>query len=152
MAGAALASSLGVCFTDECCGARWAPACVIACSSRVQAEGFWSIYSHITRPNDLPQATDVHVFRCATTAARGGGVTVPRFSAGVLPVWEDPANARGGRATVRAQADTSVVVRRVGLTRGCVCGGGGQVRVKKGLASHMWEALVRPPLQRTLSG
>ena len=47
-------------------------------------EDFWNIYSHLTRPNDLPAEVDCCLFRD-----------------GVLPFSEDPANSGGGKWTVR---------------------------------------------------
>jgi len=47
-------------------------------------EGFWTVYNHIRRPNDIPSTTELHLFR-----------------AGVKPIWEDRANQHGGKLTVR---------------------------------------------------
>ncbi len=63
-----------------------------------QIEGFWSVYNHLVRPNDLSNANDYHLFR-----------------AGIKPMWEDPANKRGGKFTVR---------------------------LRKGFASRYWEDLL----------
>jgi translation initiation factor 4E len=43
-------------------------------------EDFWAVYSHLRRPNDLPNVSDYHMFR-----------------KGVRPVWEDEANVKGGK-------------------------------------------------------
>ena len=61
-------------------------------------EEFWQIYGHINRPNEVPQSTDFHLFR-----------------EGIRPVWEDPANKRGGKLAVK---------------------------VKKGLGARYWESLI----------
>jgi hypothetical protein len=47
-------------------------------------EEFWETYDFLKRPNDLPTTTDYHFFR-----------------AGIKPVWEDIANAKGGKWIVR---------------------------------------------------
>lgn len=60
--------------------------------------GFWRLYSHILRPNDVKESVDLFLFKH-----------------GIKPMWEDPANAKGGRWVVR---------------------------LKKGLASHYWESLI----------
>lgn len=61
-------------------------------------EEFWAIYSHLRRPRDLPVNTDCHLFRTGTK-----------------PIWEDPANARGGKW---------------------------MIRLRKGLSSRLWEHLA----------
>lgn len=43
-------------------------------------EQWWSLYSHIIRLNDLPVHTDLHLFKM-----------------GIQPMWEDQANAKGGK-------------------------------------------------------
>lgn len=48
------------------------------------SDEFWTIYSHLRRPNVLPVNSDIHLFR-----------------SGVKPVWEDPTNAAGGKWIVR---------------------------------------------------
>lgn len=48
------------------------------------SDEFWTIYSHLRRPNVLPVNSDVHLFRD-----------------GVKPVWEDPVNALGGKWIIR---------------------------------------------------
>ncbi len=48
------------------------------------AEEFWGVYNHLVRPHKLAASTDYFLFR-----------------AGVKPMWEDEANKRGGRWTVR---------------------------------------------------
>ncbi|KAI8391098.1 translation initiation factor eIF 4e-like domain-containing protein [Radiomyces spectabilis] len=47
-------------------------------------EDFWAVYSHLTRPHDLPNISDYHLFKH-----------------GVRPVWEDNANINGGKWIVR---------------------------------------------------
>mmetsp|Transcript_11755 Transcript_11755/g.13531 ORF Transcript_11755/g.13531 Transcript_11755/m.13531 type:complete len:280 (+) Transcript_11755:173-1012(+) len=62
-------------------------------------EGFWKLYNHVLRPNDVSAtSTDFHLFR-----------------AGIKPIWEDPANKKGGKWIVR---------------------------LVKGLASRYWEAVI----------
>ena len=61
-------------------------------------EGFWSVYSHMCRPNSLEGSVDVMLMR-----------------EGVQPLWEDAANAKGGKWAVK---------------------------LRKGLATHLWEDLV----------
>lgn len=48
------------------------------------SDEFWTIYSHLRRPNVLPVNSDIHLFR-----------------EGVKPVWEDPVNASGGKWIIR---------------------------------------------------
>jgi len=62
-------------------------------------EAFWEMYSHMLRPDTL-----------------GGGVDVMLFREGVQPMWEDAANAKGGKFTIKC---------------------------RKGTASVLWEELVR---------
>ncbi|KAL4804902.1 translation initiation factor eIF 4e-like domain-containing protein [Aspergillus unguis] len=47
-------------------------------------ESFWSIYSHLKRPSQLPTVSDYHIFK-----------------KGIRPVWEDEANKKGGKWIVR---------------------------------------------------
>jgi len=47
-------------------------------------ESFWTIYSHLKRPSQLPTVSDYHVFKD-----------------GIRPVWEDEANKKGGKWIVR---------------------------------------------------
>ena len=47
-------------------------------------ENFWTIYSHLKRPSQLPSVSDYHIFK-----------------EGIRPVWEDEANKRGGKWIVR---------------------------------------------------
>ncbi|GMF12330.1 unnamed protein product [Phytophthora lilii] len=63
-----------------------------------QVQDFWKIYNHLVRPNDLPNTMDYHLFKT-----------------GIKPMWEDPANRRGGKW---------------------------MVRLRKGIASRYWEDLV----------
>ncbi|KAJ1937418.1 hypothetical protein FBU59_004754 [Linderina macrospora] len=71
---------------------------MIRLASFATVEGFWSVYSHLRRPNQVPTITDYHLFRDA-----------------VRPVWEDPANMNGGKW---------------------------MIRLKKGLATRLWERLA----------
>lgn len=43
-------------------------------------EQWWSMYSHLVRLHDLPPHTDLHLFKH-----------------GIQPMWEDDANAKGGK-------------------------------------------------------
>lgn len=61
-------------------------------------EDFWAIYSHLKRANQLDAGSDIHLFRNA-----------------IRPVWEDEANANGGKWILR---------------------------FRKGLAARLWEELV----------
>ncbi|KAF9436743.1 Eukaryotic translation initiation factor 4E type 2 [Entomortierella beljakovae] len=47
-------------------------------------EDFWSVYSHLKRPHELPSVSDYHLFK-----------------QGVRPVWEDSTNINGGKWIVR---------------------------------------------------
>ncbi|CAM9462053.1 unnamed protein product [Ectocarpus sp. 6 AP-2014] len=47
-------------------------------------EHFWRIYNHILRADQVPNATDVHLFRD-----------------GIKPTWEDASNSRGGQLLIR---------------------------------------------------
>lgn len=62
------------------------------------AEEFWSVYGHLQRPSRLPINSDYQLFR-----------------KGIKPVWEDSANATGGKWIVR---------------------------LRKGLADRLWEHLL----------
>lgn len=61
-------------------------------------EEFWHIYSHLARPNELPPSIDYHFFR-----------------EGIVPLWEDAANQKGGKWVVR---------------------------MKKGLGNRCWEDIL----------
>eukprot|EP00164_Ancoracysta_twista_P004192 GFYU01005641.1.p1 GENE.GFYU01005641.1~~GFYU01005641.1.p1 ORF type:complete len:206 (-),score=31.52 GFYU01005641.1:201-818(-) len=61
-------------------------------------EAFWRYYNHLVRPSDLPNTSDYLLFK-----------------EGIKPMWEDEANAKGGKWIVR---------------------------LKKGLASQYWEDLL----------
>ncbi|MFH4979167.1 hypothetical protein AB6A40_005876 [Gnathostoma spinigerum] len=61
-------------------------------------EQFWSTYTHIMRPYDVKDKVDYHMFK-----------------EGIKPVWEDPANCKGGKWILR---------------------------LKKGLSSRIWENLL----------
>lgn len=43
-------------------------------------EQWWALYSHIVRLQDIPPHRDVHLFK-----------------KGIKPMWEDPANKKGGK-------------------------------------------------------
>ena len=62
------------------------------------AESFWQCYSHIHRADVLPLSLTLHLFRHP-----------------IKPVWEDEANARGGKCSIR---------------------------LRKGVASRVWEELL----------
>ena len=47
-------------------------------------ESFWTIYSHLKRPSQIPTVSDYHFFKD-----------------GIRPVWEDEANKKGGKWIVR---------------------------------------------------
>lgn len=43
-------------------------------------EQWWALYSHIVRLQDIPPHRDIHLFK-----------------KGIKPMWEDPANKKGGK-------------------------------------------------------
>ncbi|XP_046395961.1 eukaryotic translation initiation factor 4E type 2 [Ischnura elegans] len=47
-------------------------------------EQFWTLYSHLVRPSELPSFSDFHLFKV-----------------GIKPIWEDEANHKGGKWIVR---------------------------------------------------
>ena len=47
-------------------------------------EGFWSLYSHLVRVNELGSYSDFHLFK-----------------SGIKPMWEHEANVQGGKWIVR---------------------------------------------------
>ncbi|GJQ84459.1 4EHP [Trypoxylus dichotomus] len=47
-------------------------------------EQWWGIYCHMVRLSDLPPYTDLHLFK-----------------KGIQPMWEDPANSKGGKWVIR---------------------------------------------------
>lgn len=47
-------------------------------------EQFWSLYSHLVKPGELPNHSDFHLFKM-----------------GIKPMWEDEANKFGGKWIVR---------------------------------------------------
>ncbi len=47
-------------------------------------ESFWTIYSRLKRPSQIPTVSDYHIFKD-----------------GIRPVWEDDANKKGGKWIVR---------------------------------------------------
>jgi len=61
-------------------------------------EQFWKLYSHMSRVSDMTGHSDIHVFK-----------------AGIKPLWEDKANALGGKWIVR---------------------------LRKGLVARCWENLI----------
>ncbi len=74
----------------------------------MQSDEFWTIYSHLRRPNVLPVNSDIHLFHD-----------------GIKPVWEDSANASGGKWIIR---------------------------LKKGLVNRLWEHLVLAVITGALKG
>uniref|UniRef100_A0A8R1DT37 eIF-4F 25 kDa subunit n=1 Tax=Caenorhabditis japonica TaxID=281687 RepID=A0A8R1DT37_CAEJA len=61
-------------------------------------EQFWKIMIHFKRPTDMCDKADIHFFKT-----------------GIKPVWEDPANCKGGKWIIR---------------------------LKKGLSTRIWENLL----------
>jgi translation initiation factor 4E len=59
-------------------------------ASFATVEHFWSCYNHVLRPAHLSPLTDIFLFRH-----------------GVQPMWEDEANALGGRLSVRVRKHVS---------------------------------------------
>ena len=57
---------------------------IIKVASVGTIEGFWTIYSHLKRPSQLPTVSDYHIFKD-----------------GIRPVWEDDANKKGGKWIIR---------------------------------------------------
>ena len=53
-------------------------------------EEFWTVYSHLRRPNLLPHVSDYHFFK-----------------QGIRPVWEDKENRNGGKWIVRLKKGVS---------------------------------------------
>lgn len=53
-------------------------------------EEFWAYYSHLQRPVHLPNSINFHLFR-----------------EGITPIWEDPANAQGGKWMLRLRKGMS---------------------------------------------
>lgn len=51
---------------------------MVGCVASV--EQWWGLYCHLTRPNELPPLSDLHLFKL-----------------GIKPMWEDPANINGGK-------------------------------------------------------
>ncbi|KAI8884737.1 eukaryotic translation initiation factor 4E [Backusella circina FSU 941] len=47
-------------------------------------EEFWGVFSHLNRPHNLPNISDIHLFKL-----------------GIRPVWEDETNINGGKWIVR---------------------------------------------------
>lgn len=57
---------------------------IIKVASIGTVEGFWTIYTHLKRPLQLPTVSDYHIFKD-----------------GIRPVWEDDANKKGGKWIIR---------------------------------------------------
>lgn len=57
---------------------------IVKVASIGTVEGFWTIYTHLKPPSQLPTVSDYHVFKD-----------------GIRPVWEDDANKKGGKWIVR---------------------------------------------------
>ncbi|XP_045460573.1 eukaryotic translation initiation factor 4E type 2 [Harmonia axyridis] len=51
-------------------------------------EQWWALYSHIVRLQDIAPHRDVHLFK-----------------KGIMPMWEDPANRKGGKWVIRLRKD-----------------------------------------------
>ncbi|KAK9871256.1 hypothetical protein WA026_011529 [Henosepilachna vigintioctopunctata] len=51
-------------------------------------EQWWALYSHIVRLQDIAPHRDVHLFK-----------------KGIMPMWEDPANKKGGKWVMRLRKD-----------------------------------------------
>lgn len=49
-------------------------------------EAFWGVYSHMQRPESIRY---------------GGSTELHLFKRGIKPIWEDPANALGGKLVIR---------------------------------------------------
>ena len=62
----------------------------IKLASISSVETFWTIYSHLKHPSQLPTVSDYHIFK-----------------EGIRPVWEDEANKRGGKWIVRLKKGVS---------------------------------------------
>lgn len=56
----------------------------------VCVEDFWTVYTHLRRPNTLPHVSDYHVFK-----------------KGIRPVWEDQENRNGGKWIIRLKKGVS---------------------------------------------
>ncbi|KAL1506770.1 hypothetical protein ABEB36_006073 [Hypothenemus hampei] len=51
-------------------------------------EQWWALYSHIIRLQDIPAHRDLHLFK-----------------KGIKPMWEDPANKKGGKWVIRLKKE-----------------------------------------------
>lgn len=51
-------------------------------------ESFWTLYSHLKRPSEMPAPSDYQMFR-----------------KGVKPIWEDPENKLGGKWLIRVKKE-----------------------------------------------
>lgn len=51
-------------------------------------EQWWALYSHIVRLHDIPAHRDLHLFK-----------------KGIKPMWEDPANKKGGKWVIRLKKE-----------------------------------------------
>lgn len=83
------------------------------CNVTTQVEEFWGYYSHLIRPNELPNTSDYHLFKD-----------------GIKPMWEVclDNNAAAHKTILKDDANKN--------------GGKWILRLKKGQASRYWEDLV----------
>ena len=51
-------------------------------------EEFWSIYNYLVRPNQLPTASELSIFKEY-----------------ILPLWEDPNNSKGGKIFIKLKKE-----------------------------------------------
>ncbi|XP_026462125.1 eukaryotic translation initiation factor 4E type 2-like [Ctenocephalides felis] len=114
-------------------------------------EQWWSMYCHLARPSELPPTTDLHLFK-----------------SGIRPMWEDPANTRGGKWVIRlrkglaGRAWENLCMAMLGeqfMVGGEICGAVLSVRFQEDLVS-LWNrtatdqtsvARVRDTLKRVLN-
>ena len=59
-------------------------------------EQFWSLYSHLVKPGELPSHSDFHLFKM-----------------GIKPMWEDEANKFGGKWIVRLRKGNVQIIKIV---------------------------------------
>ncbi len=92
-------------------------------------EEFWTIYNHLSRPNNLPTTTDYHFFRH-----------------GIKPTWEDPSNTKGGKWIVRLKKGLAsryweeIILALIGcqfhgIPHGEVCGAVVSIRYSEDIVS-----------------
>ncbi len=62
----------------------------IGCVGGRQVEEFWALFSHMARPKELPPACEYFIFKT-----------------GIQPMWEDAANAAGGKWIIRVKKAAS---------------------------------------------